>query len=71
MPEKISSLVDMVSGFGFRASLNKSADWWVIQKISRLVDMVNTRFGSSVTKLAILDCELRSDDVIMDVIRYA
>ena len=61
----------MVSGFGFRASLNKSADWWVIQKISRLVDMVNTRFGSSVTKLAILDCELRSDDVIMDVIRYA
>jgi hypothetical protein len=33
------------------------------------LDMANMRFGTSVRKLAIMDCELRGDDIIMDVIR--
>ena len=40
-----------------------------IVQVSTLVDMVNERFGTRVPGLAIMDCQLRWDDIILDVIR--
>jgi len=38
-------------------------------QVAKLVDMVNSRFGTQVAGLAIMDCQLRWDDIIRDVIR--
>jgi len=40
-----------------------------VTQVSKLVDMVSSRFGTQVACLAIMDCQLRRDDIIRDVIR--
>lgn len=42
---------------------------YVNGQVSTLLDIVKQRFGNSVNSLAIMDCELRWDDIILDVIR--
>jgi serine/threonine protein kinase len=40
-----------------------------VLQVSALMDMVRARFQTTVGRLAIMDCELRWDDIILDVIR--